>query len=169
LNNSNKNKFSSQLGYLLPNPKFSLNLILFSFTKLVFATISIELIFSKLILLSLCKFLYFLYGFVLFYTYIKGYSLLKYLLKRKNINTVLTIELTFIILGSLIVFTSQPLNWIVALIMFTHLIGVGWLISNPNSYYTMVDINSTDMDSVETASAMIVFGYGVFVYSSKFF
>ena len=113
--------------------------------------------------------LYFLYGFVLFYTYIKGYSLLRYLLKRKNINTVLTIELIFIILSSFIVFTSQPLNWIVALIMFTHLIGVGWLISNPDSYYTMVDTNSTDMDSLETASAMIVLGYGVFVYSSKFF
>ena len=113
--------------------------------------------------------LYFLYGFLLFYTYIKGYSLLRYLLKRKNINTVLTIELIFIILASFIVFTSQPLNWIVALIMFTHLIGVGWLISNPDSYYTMVDTNSTDMDSLETASAMIVFGHGVFVYSSKFF
>ena len=113
--------------------------------------------------------LYFLYGFILFYTYIKGYSLLRYLLKRKNINTVLTIELIFIILSSFIVFTSQPLNWVVALIMFTHLIGVGWLISNPDSYYTMIDTNSTDMDSLETASAMIVFGYGVFVYSSKFF
>ena len=113
--------------------------------------------------------LYFLYGFVLFYTYFKGYSLLRYLLKRKNINAVLTIELIFIILASFIVFTSQPLNWIVALIMFTHLIGVGWLISNPDSYYTMVDTNSTDMDSLETASAMIIFGYGGFVYSSRFF
>ena len=113
--------------------------------------------------------LYFLYGFVLFYTYIKGYSLLRYLLKRKNINTVLTIELIFIILASFIVFTSQPLSWIVALIMFTHLIGVGWLISNPDSYYTMVNANSSDMDSLETASAMIVIGYGIFVYSSKFF
>ena len=37
--------------------------------------------------------LYFLYGFVLFYSYIKGYSLLRYLLKRKNINVLLTIEL----------------------------------------------------------------------------
>ena len=99
--------------------------------------------------------LYFLYGFLLFYTYIKGYSLLRYLLKRKNINTVLTIELIFIILASFIVFTSQPLNWIVALIMFTHLIGVGWLISNPDSYYTMIDTNSTDMDSLETASATV--------------
>ena len=90
-------------------------------------------------------------------------------LKRKNINAVLTIELIFIILSSLIVFTSQPLNWIVALIMFTHLIGVGWLISNPDSYYAMIHENSTDMDSLETASAMIVLGYGVFVYSSKFF
>ena len=113
--------------------------------------------------------LYFLYGFVLFYTYIKGYSLLRYLLKRKNTNVVLTIELIFIILASFIVFTSQPLNWIVALIMFTHLIGVGWLISNPDSYYTMINANSTDMDSLETASAMIIFGYGVFVYSSRFF
>ena len=113
--------------------------------------------------------LYFLYGFVLFYTYIKGYSLLRYLLKRKNTNAVLTIELIFIILASFIVFTSQPLNWIVALIMFTHLIGVGWLISNPDSYYTMINANSTDMDSLETASAMIIFGYGVFVYSSRFF
>ena len=113
--------------------------------------------------------LYFLYGFVLFYTYIKNYSLLRYLLKRKNINAVLTIELIFIILSSFIVFTSQPFNWIVAFIMFTHLIGVGWLISNPDSYYTMVNANSTDMDSLETASAMIIFGYGVFVYSSRFF
>ena len=113
--------------------------------------------------------LYFLYGFVLFYTYFKGYSLLRYLLKRKNINAVLTIELIFIILASFIIFTSQPLNWIVALIMFTHLFGVGWLISNPDSYYTMVNANSSDMDSLETASAMIVIGYGIFVYSSKFF
>ena len=90
-------------------------------------------------------------------------------LKRKNINAVLTIELIFIILASFIIFTSQPLNWIVALIMFTHLFGVGWLISNPDSYYTMVNTNSTDMDSLETASAMIVFGYGVFVYSSQLF
>ena len=75
--------------------------------------------------------LYFLYGFVLFYSYVKGYSLLRYLLKRKNINAVLTIELVFIILCSFIVFTSQPLNWVIALIMFTHVSGVIWLISNP--------------------------------------
>ena len=42
--------------------------------------------------------IYFIYGFILFYTYSKGYSLLRYLLKRKNINAVLTIELVFIIL-----------------------------------------------------------------------
>ena len=112
---------------------------------------------------------YFLYGFVLFYTYIKGYSLLRYLLKRKNINVVLSIELIFIIFASTIVFTSQPLNWIVALIMFTHVAGVIWLITNPDGYYSMIDTNSVDMDSLETASAMIVIAYGVFVYSSKLF
>jgi len=113
--------------------------------------------------------LYFIYGFILFYTYTKGYSLLRYLLKRKNINVVLSIELIFIILGSLIVFTSQPLNWIVALIMFTHIVGIFWLISNPESYYSVVDANSSDIDSLEVGSAMIVIGYGVFVYSSKLF
>ena len=113
--------------------------------------------------------LYFLYGFVLFYSYLKGYSFLRYLLKRKNINTVLTIELIFIILCSFIVFTSQPLNWIVALIMFTHIGGVIWLISNPESYYSMANLNSSSIDSLETASAMIIFGYGVFAYSSNFF
>jgi len=112
---------------------------------------------------------YFIYGFILFYTYTKGYSLLRYLLKRKNINVVLSIELIFIILGSLIVFTSQPLNWIVALIMFTHIVGIFWLISNPESYYSVVDANSSDIDSLEVGSAMIVIGYGVFVYSSKLF
>ena len=113
--------------------------------------------------------LYFIYGFILFYTYTKGYSLLRYLLKRKNINVVLSIELIFIILGSLIVFTSQPLNWIIALIMFTHIVGIFWLISNPESYYSAVDANSSDIDSLEVGSAMIVIGYGVFVYSSKLF
>ena len=113
--------------------------------------------------------LYFLYGFILFYTYFKGYSLLRYLLKRKNINVVLSIELIFIIFASMIVFTSQPLNWIVALIMFTHVAGVIWLITNPDGYYSMIDTNSVDMDSLETASAMIVIAYGVFVYSSKLF
>ena len=113
--------------------------------------------------------LYFLYGFVLFYSYIKGYSLLRYLLKRKNINVVLTIELVFIILCSFIVFTSQPINWIIALIMFTHISGIIWLVSNPESYYSMVDLDLNNMDSLETASAMIVLGYGAFAYSSNFF
>ena len=120
-------------------------------------------------MLILLSSLYFIYGFILFYTYLKGYSLLRYLLKRKNINTVLTIELIFIILCSFIVFTSQPLNWIVALIMFTHIGGVIWLISNPESYYSMANLNSSSIDSLETASAMIIFGYGVFAYSSNFF
>ena len=113
--------------------------------------------------------LYFIYGFILFYTFTKGYSLLRYLLKRKNINAVITIELIFIILCSFVVFTSQPFNWIVGLIMFTHVSGIFWLISNPDSYYSMASSNSLDPDTIEVGSAMIVIGYGVFVYSSKLF
>jgi len=113
--------------------------------------------------------LYFIYGFMFFYTYIKGYSLLRFLMKRKNINVVLTVELIFITLCSVIVFTSQPLNWIVGLIMFTHIAGIFWLIYNPESYYSMLSRDSLDTDSLEASSAMIVIGYGVFVYSSKIF
>ena len=113
--------------------------------------------------------LYFIYGFMFFYTYIKGYSLLRYLMKRKNINVVLRVELIFIILCSVIVFTSQPLNWIVGLIMFTHIARIFWLISNPEGYYSMLSRDSLETDSLELSSAMIVIGYGVFVYSSKIF
>ena len=118
-------------------------------------------------MLILLSSLYFIYGFVLFYTYIKGYSLLRYLLKRKNINVQLSIELVFIILTSLVVFTSQPLNWIVALIMLFHLVGVIWIIANPSSYYLMAEEASVDIDSLETASSMIVIAMGIFVYFSR--
>ena len=120
-------------------------------------------------MISLLASLYFLYGFVLFYTYIKGYSLLRYLLKRKNINVLLSIEFIFIILSSLIVFTSQPLNWVVALVMLSHLIGVVWILTNPDGYYGMAEESQIDIDSLETASAMFVFAYGVFVYFSNIF
>jgi len=120
-------------------------------------------------MISLLASLYFLYGFVLFYTYIKGFSLLRYLLKRKNINVLLSIEFIFIILSSLIVFTSQPLNWVVALVMFSHLIGVVWILTNPDGYYRMAEESQIDIDSLETISAMIVFAYGVFVYFSNIF
>ncbi len=118
-------------------------------------------------MLILLSSLYFLYGFVLFYTYIKGYSLLRYLLKRKNINIQLSIELIFIILTSLVVFTSQPLNWIVALIMLFHVVGVIWIVTNPNSYYSMAEEATLDIDSLEIATSMIVIAMGIFVYFSR--
>ena len=118
-------------------------------------------------MLILLSSLYFLYGFVLFYTYIKGYSLLRYLLKRKNINIQLSIELIFIILTSFVVFTSQPLNWIVALIMLFHVVGVIWIVTNPNSYYSMAEEATLDIDSLEIATSMIVIAMGIFVYFSR--
>ena len=118
-------------------------------------------------MLILLSTLYFIYGFILFYTYLKGYSLLRYLLKRKNINVQLSIELIFIILCSLIVFTSQPLNWAVTVIMIIHIFGVIWIITNPDNYYAMAEDSSIDLDSMEVATSMIVIGMGVFVYFSR--
>ena len=111
--------------------------------------------------------LYFIYGFILFYTYSKGFSLLRYLLKRKNINVQLTIELIFIVLTSLIVFTSQPTNWIVGLIMLFHISGVVWIITNPESYYSMADDPSLDIDTLEISTSLILIGIGIFVYFSR--
>ncbi len=118
-------------------------------------------------MLILLSSLYFIYGFILFYTHIKGYSLLRYLLKRKNINIQLSIELIFITLNSLVVFTSQPLNWIVALIMLFHVVGVIWIVTNPDSYYSMAEEAALDIDSLEIATSMIVIAMGIFVYFSR--
>ena len=118
-------------------------------------------------MLILLSSIYFIYGFILFYTYIKGYSLLRYLLNRKNINVQLSIELIFIIFSSLVVFTSQPLNWIVALIMLFHVVGVVWIVTNPDSYYSMAEEATLDIDSLEMATSTIVIVMGIFVYFSR--
>ena len=59
--------------------------------------------------------------------------------KRENINIYLSTELVFLIITSFIVFTNQPLNWIVAILMFMHLLGIAWLVANPNNFYQMAE------------------------------
>ena len=84
------------------------------------------------VLYAVCAFMY-------FYSYKSGYSLLKYMFKRKNINIYLSIEIIFLIFTSFVVFNSQPLNWIIAILMFLHTFGIVWLISNPNSFYEWIE------------------------------
>ena len=111
--------------------------------------------------------LYIIYGFLFLYSYVKDIGLLRYLYAKKNINILLTIELIFIVIASFIVFTNQPTKWIVGILMLFHVFGVIWIISNPDSYYSMAKDPSIDMDSLEVATAMIVIGMGVFVYFSR--
>ena len=59
--------------------------------------------------------------------------------KRKNINVLLSVEIIFMIITSFIVFTNQPLNWIVALLMLLHIAGIAWIVSNPENYYEMIE------------------------------
>ena len=73
------------------------------------------------------------------FSYAKDIGFLRYMYERKNINQLLTIELIFIILASLIVYTNQPLNWIVALVMIFHVFGVVWLVAFPDSFYSMYE------------------------------
>ena len=113
-------------------------------------------------MIVLLAFLYFLYAVAFFYTYKNGYSLAKYLYKKENINKYLSIEIFFLILTSFIVFTNQPLNWIIALLMIAHMVGVIWLVTSPSSYYKIAD-ESIALDD----GLMEIINIGVlFVYSA---
>ena len=95
-------------------------------------------------------------------------TFLRYLYARKNINTLLTIELIFIIVASFIVFTSQPMNWMVGLIMIFHIFGIVWIVTFPESFYSMYEESmSIDPGSVESMSGWILIGFGTFVYLSR--
>ena len=122
-------------------------------------------------MISLLAVLYAAYAFVYFYSYKSGYSLLKYMYKRKNINVYLSVEIIFFILTSFIVFTNQPLNWIVAILMFMHLIGIAWLVANPGNFYEMVEesirldenlIENTVVGSLLVSSILTLFSRIIF-------
>ena len=112
--------------------------------------------------------LYIVYGFLFLFSYTKDIGFLRYIYAKKNINQLLTIELIFIVLTSLIVFTNQPLNWIVALVMIVHVFGVVWLVAFPDSFYSMYeDSMSIDPGTMESMSGWILIAFGVFVYLSR--
>ena len=54
------------------------------------------------------------------------------------------------ILTSLIVFSSNPFNWVIAGLMLLHLLGIAWLVTSPNSFYQMAEESiSLDKEMVE--------------------
>jgi hypothetical protein len=112
--------------------------------------------------------LYIIYGFLFLYSYIKEIGFLKFIYAKKNINILLTIELIFIVIASFIVFTIQPMNWMVGLIMMFHIFGVVWIVAFPESFYSMYEESmSIDPGSVESMSGWILIGFGIFVYLSR--
>ena len=103
-------------------------------------------------------FLAFVYVFsavLYFYTDKAGYSFLRYIWKRKNINVYLSTEIFYLILTSLIVFTSNPLNWIIAILMFLHLFGIAWLVASPNNFYQMAE-ESINLDSELMENTVVI-------------
>jgi hypothetical protein len=112
--------------------------------------------------------LYLLSGIVYFYTHKSGYSLLRFILKEKNINIYLAVEIVFLIFSSYIVFTTQPLNWIIAMLMFLHAFGIVWVIVNPKNFYALVK-ESIKLDSVlmENTVVLTFIGYAVLTMFSK--
>tara|TARA_B100001248_G_scaffold146952_1_gene110432 strand:- start:831 stop:1199 length:369 start_codon:yes stop_codon:yes gene_type:complete len=120
-------------------------------------------------MLIVLSFLYFVYGYFLSFAFKKG-SFIKYLYDKKNINVLLSIEITFVILCSIVVFLNQPLNIIVALIMFMHIFGVFWIIANPKTFYEMIEESLIAMDEVylERISSLMMFSFSFLVLLSLF-
>ena len=106
-------------------------------------------------------------AFIYFYTNKAGYSFLRYIWKKKNINIYLSTEIFYLILTSFVVFTSNPLNWMVAILMFLHLLGIALLVASPNSFYQMAE-ESINLDSelMENAVVMMFLIYaGIALFS----
>ena len=99
--------------------------------------------------------IYIFSAFIYFYTNKAGYSFLRYILKKNNINIYLSTEIFYLILTSLVVFTSNPLNWMVAILMFLHLLGIALLVASPNSFYQMAE-ESINLDSELMENAVVI-------------
>lgn len=100
-------------------------------------------------------FVYVFSAFVYFYTNKAGYSFLRYIWKRKNINIYLSTEIFYLILTSLIVFTSNPLNWVVAILMFLHLFGIAWIVVSPDSFYSIAE-DSISIDHIMVENMVVI-------------
>ena len=100
-------------------------------------------------------FVYIFSAFVYFYTNKAGYSFLRYIWKRSNVNIYLATEIFYLILTSFVVFTSDPLNWIVAILMFLHLFGIALLVASPNSFYQMAE-ESINLDSELMENTVVI-------------
>ena len=100
-------------------------------------------------------FVYIFSAFVYFYTNKAGYSFLRYIWKRKNINVYLSTEIFYLIITSFIVFTSNPLNWIIAILMFLRLFGIAWLVASPNNFYQMAE-EAISLDSAMVENMVVI-------------
>ena len=86
--------------------------------------------------------------------------------KRENINIYLSTELVFLIITSFIVFTNQPLNWIVAILMFMHLLGIACLVANTNNFYQMaedsINLEASLLENIVVITFLIYAGMALF-------
>ena len=106
-------------------------------------------------MIIILAFVYIFSAFIYFYTNKAGYSFLRYILKKNNINIYLSTEIFYLILTSFVVFTSNPLNWMVAILMFLHLLGIALLVASPNSFYQMAE-ESINLDSELMENAVVI-------------
>ena len=99
--------------------------------------------------------IYIFSAFIYFYTNKAGYSFLRYIWKKNNINIYLSTEIFYLILTSFVVFTSNPINWMVAILMFLHLLGIALLVASPNSFYQIAE-ESINLDSELMENTVVI-------------
>ena len=111
---------------------------------------------------------YFLLGVIFFYSYKSGYSLLLYLIKRKNINKLVSIELFFIAFSSFVVFTSSSFNVIVTSLMIIHVFELFSIIVKPNQFYVAADSYNLDQNFFEKSATFVLFAISLLVAISSY-
>jgi hypothetical protein len=77
-------------------------------------------------------------------------------------------EIIFLIFSSYIFFTTQPLNYIIAMLMLLHAVSIMWVIRHPKHFYTLAQ-ESLELDSglMENAVVLTFFSYaGLTMFSA---
>jgi len=62
-----------------------------------------------------------------------------WLIMQKNKKIYIRLEAFFVFITAFVLFNSSPLNWVVGILMLFHLIGVGTLLFNADSFYGSIE------------------------------
>ena len=90
-------------------------------------------------MIILLGYLYLFYAILILALLTFNYHLMGWLIKQKNKKIYIRLETFFVFITAFVLFNSSPLNWVVGILMLFHLIGVGTLLFNADSFYGSIE------------------------------